>query len=72
MEIDSLDELIQLIRQTRKNQGITQEQLADFAGLQRIGIVRIESGKTEPKASTLFKICKMLGLKIKVSEANNS
>ena len=70
MEIESLDQLTELIRQCRRSQGITQEQLADFTGLQRIGIIRIESGKTEPKVSTLLKICKMLGLKIKVSEAS--
>lgn len=67
MQIDSLEQLVELIRQTRRNQGITQEQLADFTGLQRIGIVKIESGKTQPKVSTLLKICKMLGLKIEIS-----
>lgn len=69
MEIDSLDQLVGLIRKTRRDQGITQEQLADFTGLQRIGIVKIESGKTEPKVCTLLKICKMLGLKIEISGA---
>ena len=69
VEIDSLDQLVGLIRKTRRDQGITQEQLADFTGLQRIGIVKIESGKTEPKVCTLLKICKMLGLKIEISGA---
>ena len=51
MEIDSPQELAELIRKARKSQKITQEQLADFTGLQRIGIVRIEAGQTEPKIS---------------------
>lgn len=66
MKIQSTKQLIELIKLTRKKQGITQEQLADYAGLQRIGIVRIESGKTEPKISTVFKICQMLGLEFDI------
>ena len=66
MEIDSPQELARLIKKARKSQKITQEQLADFTGLQRIGIVRIEAGQTEPKISTLLKICQMLGLKLEL------
>ena len=66
MEIDSPQDLAELIKKARKNQKITQEQLADFTGLQRIGIVRIEAGQTEPKISTLLKICQMLGLKLEL------
>ena len=66
MEIDSPQELAELIKKARKSLKITQEQLADFTGLQRIGIVRIEAGQTEPKISTLLKICQMLGLKLEL------
>ncbi len=66
MEIDSPQELAELIKKARKSQKITQEQLADFTGLQRIGIVRIEAGQTEPKISTLLKICQILGLKLEL------
>lgn len=72
VEIESLEQLAKIIRQSRKRQGITQEQLADFTGLQRIGIVRIESGKTEPKVTTLLKICQMLGLKFEITESTDS
>ena len=66
MEIDSLQQLTKIIKEERKSQKITQEQLADFTGLQRIGIVRIEAGQTEPKISTLLKICQMLGLRLEL------
>ena len=66
MEIDSPQQLANIIKKARKGQKITQEQLADFTGLQRVGIVRIEAGQTEPKISTLLKICQMLGLKLEL------
>ncbi len=64
MQIQNSHQLVEFIKETRKKQNITQEQLADFTGLQRIGIVRIESGQTEPKLSTVLKMCEMLGIKI--------
>lgn len=67
MHIQTLEQLIEFLRETRKKQHITQEQLADFTGLQRIGIVRIESGQTEPKISTVLKMCEMLGIKLSCS-----
>ncbi|MFW7377505.1 MAG: helix-turn-helix domain-containing protein [Oligoflexus sp.] len=67
MEIQTTEQFIDAIRTIRKKQKISQQQLADFTGLQRIGIVRIESGKTEPKLSTVLKMCQMLGIKVHVS-----
>ena len=66
MGITSGAEIAAIIRETRKAQGITQEEMADFAGLQRTGIVRIESGKTDLRVSTLLKICQILGLKLNI------
>ncbi|WP_141730750.1 helix-turn-helix domain-containing protein [Oligoflexus tunisiensis] len=64
MHIKTTAQLIEFLRETRKRQHVTQEQLADFTGLQRIGIVRIESGQTEPRISTVLRICEMLGVKL--------
>ena len=72
MEIDSPQELAELIRKARKSQKITQEKLADFTGLQRVCIVRIEAEQTEPKISTLLKICQMPRLKLELKGLGDS
>lgn len=64
MDVQTTEQFIDALRTIRKKQKISQQQLADFTGLQRVGIVKIESGKTEPKLSTVLKICQMLGIKV--------
>lgn len=45
----------------RKEQGLTQQQLADIVGMQRNHISRIESGKFSVGLDTLAAIAKALG-----------
>ncbi len=48
----------------RNNQGITQQQLADAAGLKQPHIVRIEQGKYSVGLDTLDAIANALGCKV--------
>lgn len=47
----------------RKSRGLTQEELAEKAGVTVRTIQRIESGETEPRAYTLKRIAEALGLR---------
>ena len=48
----------------RASKSITQEQLAENAGLDRITIAFIESGRRWPRIGTLNRLAKGLGVKI--------
>ena len=66
MEIQTKEHLAKFIKNVRKKQNITQEQLSDFTGLQRIGIIKIEAAQTDPRLSTLLRIFEMLCIKLQV------
>ena len=51
-----------LIQDARKARGLTQEQLAEIADMDRVGVGYIEQGRRAPKLSTLYKISKALGV----------
>jgi len=50
------------IREVRKLKGLSQEELAESAGVNLRTIQRIENNKNEPRAATLNLICKTLNL----------
>ena len=51
-----------LIR-ARKARGMTQEELAEKAGITSVGISKIETGKTWPKKETIEKFLEILEVK---------
>jgi len=51
------------IRSMRNAKGLTQEQLADLAGVSENTIVTLESGKLNTTVATCFDIAKALGIK---------
>ncbi|MGE0631997.1 MAG: helix-turn-helix domain-containing protein [Pseudobdellovibrionaceae bacterium] len=53
-----------ILKDRRKQLGITQKSLADFCNLSHNGISRIELGKSDVQLSTLAKMSKILGFKI--------
>ncbi|MDR1224911.1 MAG: helix-turn-helix domain-containing protein [Tannerella sp.] len=57
----------QIIEDARKKAHITQAELARRIGSDRAYISRIESGKTEPKISTFYRIMNAIGCKIEFS-----
>lgn len=56
-------EVGKLLRAQRKSQGVTQEQLADYSGVSRVSITKIERGM-DLKLSTLLKLTQLLGLEV--------
>ncbi len=65
-------EIRSIIRERRTLLGLTQQDLADYAGLSLRIIKSIESGKGNPSLSTLTKLADVLGLELvlKVKEMN--
>ena len=57
----------QIIGDARKKAKITQAELARRIGSDRSYISRVESGQTEPKVSTFYRIMNALGCKIEFS-----
>ena len=51
------------IREMRRRNAMTQEELAHEAGLSMMTLSRIERGESEPRASTLRKLAKALEVK---------
>jgi transcriptional regulator with XRE-family HTH domain len=53
------------IRATRQAKGITQDQLADLTGLNRVHLYRLESGKQSMTLRTLKLIADTLGVRVR-------
>ena len=66
MKINNLNEIGQLIRKTRKEQGLLQKDLALAAGTGIRLIIELENGKRGVKIDTVIRICKLLGLSINI------
>lgn len=52
------------IKERRKALKITQQELADLAGISINTVVAVERGQGDPKISTYLAICNVLGLKL--------
>ena len=52
------------IKGLRSDLKITQEELANFTGLSRIGVVKLEKEENDLKLSSLIKIASLLGFEI--------
>lgn len=55
-----------IIQSRRKTRKIAQEQLADIAGISPRTLRDVEKGIANPELETLVKICKVLGMEIKI------
>ena len=53
------------IQRLRKEKGLTQEQLAEKAGLAMTSVAYIEAGYNFPAFETMYKVSQVLGVKIK-------
>jgi transcriptional regulator with XRE-family HTH domain len=52
------------IAELRKQNNVTQEELAYRSGLDRVAIAYIENGNRKPKVSSIYKIAKSLGVTV--------
>ena len=68
MQVRSIKELVEQIKQRRKDLGISQAELAQLCDLSVNGISKFESnaGEREVKLSTLFKLSEVLGFKLRL------
>jgi transcriptional regulator with XRE-family HTH domain len=58
------DDLIKILKERRESLQVTQETLAEMAGVGLRTLKQIESGSGNPTLSTLTKIADVLGLEI--------
>lgn len=58
----------QLIHDVRKEEKVTQSELAKRIGVNKSYISRIEKGMIEPGVGTFYRIINALGLKIEISK----
>lgn len=63
-ESESLQEIGRLLKTARKCLGLTQEQVADMAGISRPRYREIETGSAAARATTLINIARALGLEL--------
>lgn len=64
MTSDPLNELGDLLRKARSTAGLTQEQVADLAGLSRPRYRDIETGAAAARVTTLMNVSRALGLEM--------
>lgn len=62
LKIQSLTNIGPYLKKLRKKKKITQVELAEYAGLSRAGVVKVESGESDIKLSTLISIVNLLGI----------
>ena len=66
MQIENTQKLGQLIRQQRKHQGLTQEQLASVCGVGLRFIRELEHGKESCHFTKVLTVLQMLGLTLSI------
>lgn len=59
-----------IIRERRRELGVSQADLARLSGLSLHGLSDIETGKGNPTLQTLLKLLNVLGLQISIHPAN--
>ncbi|GHT33301.1 transcriptional regulator [Bacteroidia bacterium] len=57
----------QILEQARKDAGMTQSELAEKVGANKSYISRVETGRTEPRVSTFYRIASALGLSVSLT-----
>lgn len=59
-------DIVETLKQRRKELGITQEQLAEIADVGLRSLKAIECGKANPTLDTLSKLAVVLGMEVKL------
>lgn len=68
-EYDALEPEFQVIRamiETRREQHLTQQQLADRTGIDRADISKLENGNANPSLKLLKRLAEGLGMNVKI------
>jgi transcriptional regulator with XRE-family HTH domain len=69
--VKEIAEVGSFIKNQRKVMDVTQDELANFAGLSRVGVVKLESVEGDIKLSTLLKVANLLGFEIVLKKRSN-
>ena len=69
--VKNTSEIGSFIKNQRKDMNVTQDELANFAGLSRIGVVKLEKEEGDIKLSTLLKVANLLGFEIVLTKRSN-
>lgn len=64
MQNKPINSISQIVRGHRKKSGLTQAGLAKMAGVGKTAVFDVEHGKKSVQLNTLFKILKILNIKI--------
>ena len=64
--MDSLGNTQSKLKITRQQSGLSLQRLAELAGVSKLTVIRIESGKTNPRYETLEKLA--MALKVELDE----
>ncbi len=62
-------QIISAVIEARKEKGLSQQQLADLAGVKQPAVARLENGSVSPSVDTLSKLLIPLGKKIAIVDA---
>ena len=62
VSVRSVSDLGDLIRRSRREQGLTQQQLADLAGVGRRYLLELEAGKDRAELGRALLVCAALGI----------
>lgn len=66
MNIQRKEDIGKIIQMRRKSRKIIQQDLAEIAGISTRTLRDIEKGIANPELETLMRICKVLGMEIKL------
>lgn len=66
--IEGEEALRELLKKYRKKNKVTQEEIAIFSNLSRLAVNEFESGKTDIRLSTFFKLLKAYGFELELKE----
>jgi DNA-binding XRE family transcriptional regulator len=69
--VKNIAEVGSFIKNQRKGMDVTQDELANFAGLSRVGVVKLEKEEGDIKLSTLLKVANLLGFEIVLKKRSN-
>lgn len=67
MRLNSEYALANAVRAARKEAGLSQQQLADLAGMSRVWVARLEGGDANVRLDSLLRVASVLGMSLEAT-----
>jgi HTH-type transcriptional regulator / antitoxin HipB len=64
MASQTVQSIAELLAATRKQKGLTQQELASLLGVPQSYVAKVESGRTDIRTSTLMEMARLLDLEV--------